>query len=429
MTLPGDWPLYAHIDRSLPLVSLRVQLPFGSILDPRDRAGLVAMTASMMEEASGGRSTLERSAALDRLAARFGVHPGREWTTVGLDVHRDRLWEALPLIADAIYAPAFRDEDFDRVQARHVTGIAQGLDDNAFVSAQASAAVLFGATHPYGHPIHGRIADCEEADVAGVRAMWAQALAGTAPRFVAVGDFDAEKLADAIAKHFPPVEGVASTVAFPPVVARGDRYFVHSPGSSQTVMRVMMPGPTGTAPDRFAIELARTALGGTFTSRLNRRLREEKGYTYGARLAIASWEHAGMVAASASVRGDATADALLDTLVVLREAGEGGFTEAEVERARAGSLQDLIDAAESRAGLAAAYAGEVEAGRDPRAIALLGAGIEAVTIAEVDAATRAWFDPTEAAILLVGDRDAVMPSLLAVGLDDWRDIDPNGDPT
>ncbi len=417
--------IYAHVDATLPLVSVRIQLPIGSVDDPLDMPGATALAAAMMQEASGDHSSLERSAAFDRLAARSSAVAGKDWTTVTLDVHRDRLYAALPLVVDAFVRPRFLEGDWERVLGRHVTGISQGLDDNGFVSAQVTPSALFGADHPYGHPVHGTIDGCNATTLVEAQRRWNVAHDRAAPSIAVTGDIDLDAFVERLGSLLPMCAGRAR-VPVVPVGAKPGRYFVDSPGSQQTAVRVALPGPSGRSPERHALDLARIALGGSFTSRLNQRLREEKGYTYGARLAMACWQGTGAISAAASVQADATAPALADTLEVLRTAALAGFDDDEIERSRAQALHDLVDVAESRAGLSGAYALEIEAGRDPMAVGALGETIAAVDRAAVNAATRQWIDPHEATIILVGDWSAVGESLEAFG--DWTRVDPFGRP-
>lgn len=417
--------IYAHVDPLLPLVSVRVQLPIGGVDDPLGAPGATSLAAAMMQEACGDRSSLERSAAFDRLAARFSVMAGKDWTTVTLDAHRDRLYEALPLMVDAIARPRFLEGDWERVLRRHVTGIAQGLDDNGFVSAQVTPVVLFGADHPYGHPVHGTIDGCNATTLVEAQRRWNVAHDRIWPAIAVAGDIDLDAFVDRLEALLPLCAG-RMRAPVQPVGARPGRYFVDSPGSTQTAVRVSLPGPAGRATERHALDLARIALGGSFTSRLNQRLREEKGYTYGARLAMACWQHTGAISAAASVQADATAPALADTLEVLRTAALAGFDADEIEPARAQALHDLVDVAESRAGLAGAYALEIEAGRDPMAVGALGERISAVDLDAVNAATRQWLDPEQATVILVGDWATVGDSLQAFG--DWTRVDAFGNP-
>lgn len=426
LALASGLPVWLHEDHDLPLVSLRIQIPTGSVDDPQGRWGTAALTASMMQEAAGELTSLERAAALDRLAARFSVDPGREWTTVVLDVHKDRLAAAMPLLADAILRPKLLSDDWERVKQRHVTSIEQGLDDNPVVAAMIAPALLFGPDHPYGHPVNGTLPTASTVTLEEVQGFWRRNLHAGGAQVVVVGDVEPQAVIGLLDTHLAEWTASERTAReFTAPDPRPGRHFVHRADSSQTVIRTLALGPSGSA-ERAPADLARVVLGGSFTSRLNQRLREDKGYTYGARLGLSEWSHAGMTTSSSNVRADATAAALVDVFDVLGKARDEGFTEVELQRARAQALSDLVDAGESRAALAGTYAHEIEVGRDPARIDQRGAELSAVDAAAMQAAARQWMDPDRMGVLLVGDRTVVMPQLEAAGLTGWVFLDEHG---
>src|SRR5690606_17200272 len=111
----------------------------------------------------------------------------------------------------------------------------------------------------------------------------------------------------------------------------------------QSIIYLAHFGPTRTADDYFANEIAGGILGGSFSSRLNMNLREEKGYSYGARGNFAYNREAGYFYAAASVRSDATRQSLLETLSEIRALDEGTEppTEAELAREKNGAILGL----------------------------------------------------------------------------------------
>ncbi len=428
LKLGDESPLYLHADAKLPLVSIRILIPTGSVDDPGKKWGVAGLTAAMAQEASGDLSSLERSAAFDRLAAKFSIDAGREWTTVSLEVHQDRLKEAIPLVADAILEPKFLKEDWDRVWTRHMTGLEQSLDDNAAVSAQIGPRLWFGDEHPYGHSVGGTLASVKSIDLDDVRKFHAANYHSGGAVYIAVGAVDAGTLIPMFNEAFAAWKAKSrSKREYPAPKATRGLWFVDSPGSSQTVIRAIMPGPHERQ-DYARTELARIVLGGSFTSRLNQKLREEKGYTYGARLGLSQWNHEAMIAATTSVRSDATAPALADLIAVIEGARDNGFTEAEVSRAKAQALTDLVDGAESRASLAGTYALAISQGLDPVSVAKVGEEMVGPDAAAMKAATGEWIDPSKAAILLVGDKATVLPALEAAGFTGWVALDNQGAP-
>jgi zinc protease len=423
-------PLYVREDHQLPLVSLRIEIPTGSV-DDAARWGTAALTAAMLEESSGGLTSLQRAAALERLAAQFSVGVGREWTTVALDVHRDRLAEALPLVADALLRPSFAAEDWERVHQRHITGLEQDQDDNATVASVVAPRILFGDAHPYGHPVSGTPTTARAVDLEAVKSFFASQFHAGGAAFVVVGDVDPATVKQSLETSFGAWKSQARAPrTYAAAAPRPGRFFVDSPDSTQTVLRVVMPGPSGTDPARDAADLARVVLGGSFTSRLNQKLREEKGYTYGARVGISRWLRGGMASASSSVRGDATAPALTDLIGVLDGARKEGFLPNELDKARAQALADLVESAESRSNVAGLYTMEIDQGRDPLNISAAGSAVMAVDAAAMQRATEQFLDPARATIVLVGDKAAVMNDLDKAGFKaaEWVMLDKEGHP-
>jgi zinc protease len=427
LTSAGGWPIYVRRDPTLPLVSLRIQVAIGAADDPIDRWGLASLAAGMLGESAGDLDALERAAALDRLAAKHAVVAGRDWTTVALEVHRDRFAAALPHVADTLLRPRLDEDDWDRVQRRHVTSVRQALDDNNLVAAGVTARLILGEAHPYGHNTQGTVATTTAATLDDVRRYLDGFHSGDAA-IVVVGAVDDAALA-ALDDALKGWTGLPRPDRdWPELRARPGRWFVDSPGSAQTVIRACGPGPAGPDPTLAAAELARIVLGGSFTSRLNRRLREEKGYTYGARVSLQQFAHAGIALASASVQADATADATVDLLAVLALARDKGFEDVEVERAKAQALTDLVETAESRAALAGTYMQEIEAGRDPLGVADGARQLLATTSEQMHAAARQWLDPDRMGLILVGDAASAIPALEARGLGGWALVDPTGAP-
>ena len=92
---------------------------------------------------------------------------------------------------------------------------------------------------------------------------------------------------------------------------------IHRPGSVQTEIRIGHRGLPRRIPDFHAVSVMSAILGGLFNSRLNMKLREEKGYTYGAGAGFDLRRGAGPFAARAAVNTEVTVPAILDTLAEL----------------------------------------------------------------------------------------------------------------
>ncbi len=128
---------------------------------------------------------------------------------------------------------------------------------------------------------------------------------------------------------------------------------VDKPDAVQTVIRFYMPGPTYASPDRIKLELFNTILGGSFTSRLNQNLREEHGYTYGARSGYTMTPRTGYFSAGCDVQAEHTGEALTEFLKEFEKIRAGDVSDQEANKARETNRMDLIQSFEGLNGVLA----------------------------------------------------------------------------
>jgi len=202
---------------------------------------------------------------------------------------------------------------------------------------------------------------------------------------------------------------------------------VHRAGSVQSELRVGHRGLARRAPDFHAVSVMTAILGGLFNSRLNMKLREEKGYTYGAGAGFDLRRHAGPFTARAAVNTDATAPALADLVAELRRMCEERPTDAELRAARDYLVGVFPLRFETPGPVVSAAGGLVTHGLPDDELERYRPAIEAVSADDVLEAARAHLDLERMAIVLVGDADAVTADVEALGLGELeivRDEDP-----
>ncbi len=429
-TATGDWGLLVVPQADLPLVSVRLVVPTGSVDDPAGAWGTAALAGEMMEQSAGDLDTLERAAALSLLGADLWVGVGRDQTVVALDVHQDRLEEALPLLADSVFRPTFSETDWERVRDRHLGALRQRGDDPGAIARAIGPRVLHGDDHPYGSVHDGTRETVSALEREAVEAWTHTHLRPEGAWFVVVGAVAPKEIEGALAAAFAdwsPGDGERAPPA--PPTPRSGVFLVDHPRATQTTVHLLRPGPPATAEDAVALELARILVGGTYTSRLNQRLREEKGVTYGAHMTVRSFRAGGMVRSGAAVRADATGASLQDFYEVLGGAGEPGtFSPEEVAQARAQLRTAIVEAVETRGAHASRIARAVGAGRPPDDLRRRLEEATALGPEALAEAARRWLVPDDAAVLLVGDADTLLPLLRERGLPEPTLLDPDGAP-
>jgi predicted Zn-dependent peptidase len=419
----GVWTVYHP---QVPVVSLTLLVRRGSAADPPTKEGLAAITADMLDEGSGSRSAIDIHEALAQLGAQIDTDIGSDaivLSTTALSRFTDRV---LDLMADVIARPALREEDFARVRQLRLHRLMQLRDIPSAVADRAFLKLLYG-THPYGHAPIGREDALREISVEDVRAFHADAIRPSASTLIAVGDcehddivrfaaaafgdWDSDIAARSVAQPFRAADderlafepGDSTAAMLPTRLAVIDR-----PGAPQSELRIGHVAVSRSTPDYHALLVANAILGGQFVSRINLNLREDKGFTYGARTAFEFRRMPGPFVLQVGVQTAATADAIHECFAEF--AGMRGDRPATAEELTLGV-----------AALTRGYARNFETAdqiaRGVMQLALYDLAddyfaafvplVERVTCDEVTRVMRHHLDPDRLTTLVVGDAGAV----------------------
>ncbi|HET7293107.1 MAG TPA: pitrilysin family protein [Vicinamibacteria bacterium] len=422
LALSNGLPVLLAEAHEVPVVQVTLVLRAGATSDPRDRPGLAAFTADMLDEGAGGRDALSLADAVDFLGAR--LETGAEWDAAfaSLRVPVARLEAALPLLADVALRPDFPPKELERLRKEALNDLLQARDEPARVGSWALALAVFGAQHRYGAPLGGDARSLAAITAGGLRQFHDRAYRPGNAALVIAGDVTSQALPLLEAAFGGWAEGGpqgAATLASPPQPKGRTLWLIDRPGSAQSVIRIGRVAPGQPAPDQHALEVANTLLGGSFTSRLNDNLREQHGYAYGARSLFDQRRAAGLFTAAADVQTQSTAEALAEFMKELRRIRMPAPPD-EVERARSYLALSYAADFETTSDLAGKLAeqwlyalpDDFYAQFVPRALA--------VSPSDLQKAAAARIDPENLAIVIVGDRSRVETKLRALGLGPLR---------
>ena len=299
-----------------PVAQVNLVVLRGSADDPAGKFGIATLTAAMLQEGAGSRTSLELADAIDFLGADLTTTAGIDSSAVRLHVPVARLADALPLMADVALRPTFPKEELDRLRQERLTAILQARDNPATIDATAFNRVLYGATHRYGTSVNGTAATLKSFSVDDLRAFYAAAFQPGNSSLLVIGDVTMDKALPMLESSFGGWKAQGGRGArrrrCPPCRKSPTRtiYLVDKPGAPQSQIRIGWVGVPRSTPDYFPIQVMNTILGGSFASRLNMNLREKNGYTYGASSGFDMRASAGPFVATAGVQTDKTSEAL-----------------------------------------------------------------------------------------------------------------------
>ena len=421
------WTVEHH---EVPLIYVLVVIPAGASLDPADRHGLAAITGDLLDEGCGELDALGLHERLGRLGAHVDTEVGADATLLGVTALERSAEPALEVLADMIRKPWLDAREFERVRDLRLNRLVQLRDTPPALAERGFIHRLYGA-HPYGHLPIGNELSLQAMKPDEVRAFHGQMYEPGRATVIAVGDASHDRLAGLVERAFGGWErGGAATARQDPDVfsapppASEKLTLIHRSGAPQSELRIGHVGVARSSPDYHALLTANMVLGGQFVSRINLNLREDKGYTYGARTSFDFRRGPGPFSLQASVQSDRTAEAVHESLAELRAIrGERPVTREELELGRAALTRGYPRGFETaeQTGRAAGQLALYELPDDyfstfvPRVLSL--------TEDDVTRAAARHIDPSRFLILIVGDREKVSAPLERLGLGKPVDID------
>ncbi|MCG6116867.1 MAG: insulinase family protein [Aquimonas sp.] len=394
----------------VPVVQLSLELRGGYRLDLGRTLGTASFTMEMLDEGAGELRALDFGARVESLGALIGAGASLDGANVYLSSLLENLDPSLGLWADAILRPRFDEADIERVRASWIAGIRQEKSRPNSIGWRILPPVLYGQGHPYAIPFSG---SGTEASIAALSredlvAFHRDQLHPAKATIVAVGAIDLATLLPLLEKHLGAWAGAADAVeiaALPQVALPAAQrvFLVDQPGATQANIlagQLVMPTPADNA---MAFDMANGVLGGTFTSRLNMNLREDKGWSYGSSSGASGALGQRPWIASAPVQIDRTVDAVAELKREFRDfLGSRPAQPDELEKIRARNVRTLPGSFESASAVLNQIGGILRFNRPDDWPLRFQALQEAMTLEQVHAAATA-LQPDQLTWVIVGD--------------------------
>ncbi|MDQ6795792.1 MAG: insulinase family protein [Chloroflexota bacterium] len=402
-----------------PLVSATIILPNGAVDEAAAQAGATVLAARALSEGTERYDAVGLVEAAERLGASLHAEAGWDATSGGVDVPAARLEPALDLLAEMMARPTFPEAEIDRLRDERLNDLLQARADPRRRADEAFVETIYTLASPYHRPSGGTRDTVTRLDSRRIRAAYARGFDPGRATLIVGGDLtglDVPGIADRLFGSLRQDAGARTNkriVAQPGIDSRLVRV-IHRPGAVQTEIRIGHLGLPRRVPDFHAVSVMSAILGGLFNSRLNMKLREEKGYTYGASAGFDMRRAAGPFAARAAVNTEVTVPAVADFLAELERIREP-VGEAELRAARDFLVGVFPLRFETPGAVVGALSALVVHDLSDDELTRYREAIEAVTIDDVSRAAQEHINLDRAAIVLVGDADAFASELEAAG--------------
>jgi len=431
---------------TIPMVQMQLNIHSGSASDPKGKSGVASLAAAMLREGTSEHTALELSEQLLDLSSGIGMSASLEYSSATLRCLEDKCGPTLALLSEMLRSSTFTPDDVERVREQRRSSLLAEKDKLPSLGYKAFRRLVYGDTYA-GRPGRGTLESLDAITRDDLVAWHARAWIPENASVVLVGrmtldsaktmleeqlgDWNAADFSKVVAMDPVPAGELRPSV---PAFEQVDRspttvYWIDRPGAAQSYVTVGQSAPAWDAQLQAARSLGNSALGGQFTARLNMNLREDKGYTYGARSSVSGLTQAGSFRARASVKTATTAPALTEFMYEIRGiVSDRPISDEEFAAGQGRAIQGYPSYFEGIRGVMGQFAA-ADARRRPEGwLAGYRERVSAVTREEAQAQLASIVDPEALVIVIVGDYAAVGAEVEALGLGPMVMLDDEGRP-
>jgi zinc protease len=391
-----------------------------AVLDAGGREGIAELTAQAIREGTEKRDGVQLALDLEKLGT--SLETGADWdsTVASMTVLKKNLKSAFSIFADALTAPAFRDEDIERLKAERLAERMQILDEPRGLADESFSRFVYRENARYSLPMSGSSKSVSAITRDDVENFYRDNYSPNATTVILAGDLTIDEGVELVSSMLGQWSGSRNIQKVKADnAARESRAveIVAKPDAAQSELRIGHVGVPRTHPDYFSIVVMNAVLGGLFSSRINLNLREAHGYTYGASSYFDWRRQSGPFVISTAVQSEVTAAAISETLKEIDGMREKEIGEDELTLATS-YLEGVFPIRyETTSAIAGALANMVTFGLPENYFDTYRQKIAAVTTQDVLAAARKHVKPDELQVTVVGNPDLIREGVenLAIG--------------
>ena len=418
----------------VPIVEFEMQFDAGFSADQFHTLGTAYFTSIMLKEATMSRSTFDISEEEEMLGASIAVGSSLDTTSIGLSALKKNLEPSLELYADIILNPAFDSGDLNRIKPRILAAIEKEKSSPMSMALRTLPPLIYGNDHAYGIPFTGKgtvesITSINKTNLQNFHNTWIRPNNAT---LIIAGNTNKKSITPLLEKVFgdwkasdnkTPVKELKAV----PLKDKAEFYLIDKPGAIQSTIIAGHIAPSSTSKNNIAINVMNTIFGGSFTSRLNMNLREDKHWSYGAGSVLPDANGQRPFFTYTAVQIDKTAATIkeiqkeFDLYLSNKPASEN-----ELEKVKSNKTLKLPGLYETISALKNGMSSLVRFKRPDDYLLTWGDKVRALKIEEVRAAASDVYHPDKLTWVIIGDRQVVEPQLKKIKLKNLKFLDRDG---
>jgi len=423
-TLENGMQVVAVLHHEQPVISMRMIVRAGAAQDPRDKAGLADLAATLLDQGTATKTARQVQEEIDFMGGAMGAGAGTDLTFVNVLVMKDSFEAGLRILSETARTPGFAPEEIERQRQQALSSMRVNFDSPEYVADAVFDRLVYGE-HPYGMPQNGTPETLASITRADLVAFHNRYFVPNNAILAVVGDVTAEEVFENVQKVFggwarkdlPQEQFVA-----PPDPSRRV-VVVNKPDAVQTEVRAGHIGIKRNHQDYMALNMTLRILGGEGANRLHQVLRTERGLTYGAKADMDTLLEAGDFEASTNTRSEATGEVLrliVDEFWRIRRERVGERELSDAKAYLTGSFPLTIETPDA---IATQVLNVLFYGLPVEQLQSFRDRVNAVRTDDVERVARYYLQPDRLSIVLVGNASAFLSQLKGLGFNNVEVIE------
>ena len=428
-TLENGVAVYGIEQNEIPTVNFSLIIDGGHLLDDINKNGVANLITDIMMEGTANKTPQELEEEIEMLGASINMYTTRESIVIQGNTLVRNFDATMKLVEEILLEPRWDAEEFALIKTATINNIRRAASNPNAVSSRVYNKLLYGKDHIFSYPTSGTEASVESISLEDVKAFYTNYLSPSVSRFHIVGKIDQ---ATAI-KSLKGIETAweAKDVAIPeyPIANTRDKsslYFVDIPDAKQSLIKIGYIAMPRTDKDFYPAEVMNYKLGGSFSGNVNLILREEKGFTYGARTNFSGSKIPGTFTASSSVRTNTTGESVAIFKEEIAKYKEG-VSEEDLTFTKNAMIKSNARRFETQFSLLGMLQEMSGYDLDPNYIAAEEEVIRNMTLEQHKELANKFLDESKMAYVITGDATTQFAQFKEMGFDEVVLLDKEGE--
>jgi len=425
VTVPPVWKsslangiqIYGIAHTEVPLVQYNLVIDGGHMMDDITAPGVASMLAVMLNEGTKNKTPEELEEEIELLGSMIRISAGTEDITVSVNTLARNFERTLAIVEEMLLQPRWDSQAFELAKSRTINGIRRNAIDPTYLASKTLNELMLGKDNIYSTDVPGTIESVESMTIDQLKEFYEKNISPSVSRFLVVGAVEQPRVEKALASlnaNWAPKEVAMPEFNFPAAPEKAGVYFVNVPGAKQSNIYIGAPGLPRGHDDYYPAFVANYKLGGSFNGYVNLVLREEKGFTYGARTGFNGQKSYGAFVASSAVRSTATlesAEIFRDLMAKYR----AGVSQEDVDFTKNALLKGNALRFETQRALLGMLNTMTQYGLPEDYIAREENYVKNLTVEEVNAQVQKYIDPMRMYYVIAGDAETQLKELKKLG--------------